>query len=114
MQNPRLLYCGVGLGGLRAECGGGKEGSMLLRHRWLAVSLAFLVAPLSVYGAKVGQRKPPMTGTAVPEFAPFEQTVIDYGYLTKCTAAVAAISKDGELVYSRGFGWRDSQKKQPT
>jgi CubicO group peptidase (beta-lactamase class C family) len=82
-------------------------------HRWFAVLFAFLLSPVVADAAKVGQRKPPMTGTAVPEFAPLEEAVIDYGYIIKCTAAVAAVSKDGELVYSRGFGWRDTQKKKP-
>ncbi len=58
--------------------------------------------------------KPPMTGTAVPEYAPLDRAVLDFGYLIKCTAATVAVSKDGELLYSRGYGWRDARKKQPT
>lgn len=76
-------------------------------------SSAILISALTIGGASFAQ-KPPMTGTAVPEFKPLDQAVLDYGYLVKCNAATVAVSKDGELLYSRGYGWRDARLKQPT
>ncbi len=31
-----------------------------------------------------------------------------------CTAATLAISKNGKLIYYRGFGWSDEVKQKPT
>jgi CubicO group peptidase (beta-lactamase class C family) len=73
----------------------------------LAVFLLFAVtAPAA------GPR--PVTGTAVPTFAPVDEALQDYMDRVGVQAATVAISRDGKLLYSRGYGWRDARKRTPT
>jgi N-acyl-D-amino-acid deacylase len=58
--------------------------------------------------------EPPITGTAVPEFEPLDEALLEFGKLIGAQAITVAVSKDRELLYSRGYGWRDANKKQPT
>jgi CubicO group peptidase (beta-lactamase class C family) len=74
---------------------------------------ALLIAMLPVATACAVQ-KVPITGTAVPEFVALDQGILDFMKLIGCQAVTLAISKDDELVYSRGYGWRDAFRKQPT
>ena len=78
-----------------------------------AVSIAVLLLALTTSVPTFAQ-KPPITGTAVPAYEPLDQAVLEFAKLIDSQAATVAVSKDGELLYSRGFGWRDARRKQPT
>lgn len=56
----------------------------------------------------------PTTGTAVPAFEPLDEAVLEFANLIGAQAVTVAVSKNRELLYSRGYGWRDVNKKQPT
>lgn len=54
------------------------------------------------------------TCTADPVFDDVEVEVKAYMRLARCQAAAVAVSRDGRLLLSRGYGWRDRDKRQPT
>ncbi len=56
----------------------------------------------------------PMTGTHVKRFAPIDKAVTKFMDKINCRAAAIAISHHGRILYSRGYGWKDKAKKQPT
>jgi N-acyl-D-amino-acid deacylase len=57
---------------------------------------------------------PPSTGTAAPEFASLDQVLLDFRDRIGCRAVTAAVSRQGKLLFSRGYGWSDPHKKKPT
>src|SRR5262245_28282586 len=57
---------------------------------------------------------PPITGTAVNGFEPIEKAAKQFMDRIDCQAMTVAISNNGTILYSRGFGWRDAARKQPT
>jgi len=63
---------------------------------------------------KTHSQSVPVTGKQVPAFAPFDKVVIDFMDTINATSASLAVAHDGKIVYSRGFGWSDEQKKEPT
>jgi CubicO group peptidase (beta-lactamase class C family) len=58
--------------------------------------------------------EPPITGQANPTFAKLDDVILAQMKLLDATAATVAISRDGKLLYSRGYGWSDEAKKMPT
>lgn len=56
----------------------------------------------------------PMTGEADPEFAPLDRIVLKALETVDCQAATAAVSREGCLLYSRGYGWKDRERVTPT
>jgi len=50
----------------------------------------------------------------VAEHAPLEHAVLEFMGRIDCNAATVAISRNGKLLYSRGYGWSDAHKKKPT
>jgi CubicO group peptidase (beta-lactamase class C family) len=56
----------------------------------------------------------PSTGKKVPAFEPVDKAITEFMDTIGCTAATVAISKNGKLLYSRGFGWSDEAKHKPT
>jgi CubicO group peptidase (beta-lactamase class C family) len=56
----------------------------------------------------------PITGSAVRDFAPLDQAVLDFMDRIDAQAATVAVSRQGKLLYSRGYGWSDAHKKKLT
>lgn len=86
---------------------------MLKRVCRSCVRLALLAVPLALARPSVAQTRP-LTGFAGPEYASLDQAVLEFLDRIDGPAAVAAISRQGKLVYSRGFGWSDAHQKKPT
>jgi N-acyl-D-amino-acid deacylase len=57
---------------------------------------------------------PPMTGKADPAFADLDREVLAFMERTRAQAAAVAVSRDGTLLYSRGYGHRDRARRAPT
>ena len=76
--------------------------------RWSAVMLVVVAF------VPQGRAAPPMTGKAVPAFADLDREMLAYVELTRAPAAAVAVRREGELLYSRGFGHRDRAGKTPT
>jgi N-acyl-D-amino-acid deacylase len=74
---------------------------------------AALVA-LLLFAAVAVAKDPPVTGEKVAGFEPIDQAVLDFMATIDATAATVAITKDGKLVYSRGYGYADEKKRKPT
>lgn len=78
-------------------------------RRPLVLFLAFaLVAPAA------DAKDPPVTGDKVPGYEAVDKAVLDFMALIDAQAATVAVSKDGKLLYSRGYGYADAAKKKPT
>jgi CubicO group peptidase (beta-lactamase class C family) len=75
--------------------------------------MLLLMVSATVRSPALAQTRP-MTGAAVPEYASLDRCVLEFMDQIDCTAATAAVSRDGKLLYSRGYGWRDAHSKKPT
>lgn len=84
--------------------------SFLILHCLCCASLpAWLPTPAP---AHLQGEKPPITGDAVPDVAPFDELLLNFLNENQISGAALAITKDGKLVYSRGFGWADPDAKE--
>jgi CubicO group peptidase (beta-lactamase class C family) len=73
-----------------------------------ALLAMLLLTPLTV------AKDPPVTGEKVAGFEGIDKAVIEFMTTIDAQAATVAVSKDGKLLYSRGFGYADAAKKKPT
>jgi CubicO group peptidase (beta-lactamase class C family) len=71
------------------------------------------LAALVLVAASAAAEDRPTSGTRVPGYDPVDQAVLKFMDQVDATAATVAVSRDGRTVYSRGFGWRDQDKKVP-
>jgi CubicO group peptidase (beta-lactamase class C family) len=81
--------------------------------RTLRYSLVVLCG-LCPTGGKGAAPDRPMTGKAVADFKPLDDAVLRFMDTVQAPAATVAVSRNGTLVYSRGYGWCDAAKKTPT
>lgn len=56
----------------------------------------------------------PVTGMDAPGVDLFDDVMVNAMRRIGCSAATLAIAERGTMVYSRGYGWRDMEKKVPT
>lgn len=56
----------------------------------------------------------PVRGPRAPKVELLDEVMLKYREEIGCTAATLAISKDGKVLYRRGYGWRDRVKTIPT
>ncbi len=56
----------------------------------------------------------PLTGTAVARFQPLDEAVLRFMDTVQAQAAAVAVSRDGKLLHTRGYGWRDAGRNTPT
>ena len=59
-------------------------------------------------------KDPPASGKAVAEYEAVEKAVLEHVSTVGAEAAAVAVSKDGKLLLSRGYGYADRAKKTPT
>jgi len=62
---------------------------------------------------KLPDTEHPVSGEPVPEFSAVDDLIAGFLLEHNVAGATVAVAKDGELVYSRGFGWADISKKLP-
>ncbi len=55
----------------------------------------------------------PITGTAVPRMVSYDQTIRDLMRKHGVPGGAVAVLRDGKLLYARGFGFADAEKKTP-
>src|SRR5579884_501166 len=84
----------------------------------LAAALSFAAAALlgvpdPAAGGKPKQKGVPVTGAAHPELAPFDKMMLAFLKEHHVPGAALAVAKDGRLVYARGFGHADLEKRTP-
>lgn len=56
----------------------------------------------------------PVTGKKVTGYEPIDQAVLEFMDQITCQGATVAISRDGKLLYSQGYGWCDQRRKKAT
>jgi CubicO group peptidase (beta-lactamase class C family) len=74
--------------------------------------IAFLLC-LSLSSTFAAAEDRPISGKKVPGFEPIDEVVLKHMDKIGCQAATIAISVDGRLHFSRGYGWSDEGKKTP-
>src|SRR4029078_12657012 len=57
--------------------------------------------------------KTPVTGAPMPGMGSFDQSVIDLMKKYNIPGGAIAFVRDGKLIYARGFGYADVEKKTP-
>lgn len=83
------------------------------RRQFLAGATA-LVAARCVHGQKNETRgQPPVTGLHEPGLESFDRMMLAFLAEHKLPGAALAVGKDGRLVYARGFGYANVDKKEP-
>jgi N-acyl-D-amino-acid deacylase len=75
-----------------------------------AILLAFT---LSSFLSSENPSKLPVTGEAVEDLDAFDTLVREFLMKHRAPGAALAVTKDGRLVYARGFGYADVEKKEP-
>jgi CubicO group peptidase (beta-lactamase class C family) len=75
--------------------------------------LSFLLVSTAL-PRRINAQRVPVTGAPVAEFANLDRVLMAFGGEIGCQAITIAISKDNELVYSRGYGWQDELRRRPT
>jgi N-acyl-D-amino-acid deacylase len=82
--------------------------------RLLLVGGVALLFALPAAGQDDNARKPevPITGKADPKFAKVDDLMVLMVTKFKLPGAVLAVARDGKLLYARGFGYADVDKKE--
>jgi N-acyl-D-amino-acid deacylase len=72
---------------------------------------AVLASALPAFAAEPGI---PATGKTGPDFASFDDMMLDFMKTNPgVPGAALAVARDGKLIYSRGFGYADRERKEP-
>jgi CubicO group peptidase (beta-lactamase class C family) len=74
--------------------------------------LIAVILCIALIGAQAAAEERPISGKKVPGFEPVDKAVLESMETIGCQAATIAVSKDGRLIYSRGYGWSDKEKKK--
>lgn len=76
---------------------------------------SFWAVALLVFGCGVlaSAEDRPVSGRNVAGFEAVDRAVLGFMDTLGCQAAVIAVAKDGQRLYSRGYGWSDEAKKTP-
>jgi N-acyl-D-amino-acid deacylase len=80
---------------------------MLTRRTFLASSVALALPRLA------RADDPPVTGVARPALKPFDELMTKFVAENAVPGAALAVTRHGKLVYARGFGYADREKKLP-
>src|SRR5262245_31604813 len=81
------------------------------RRAFLALA-AGLAARLPIV-AQTSDGKIPITGVANPNLDPFDTLMTSFVKENKVPGASLAVTRQGKLVYARGFGYADVDQKEP-
>lgn len=72
-----------------------------------------MLACLSLAHPSAVATEPPVTGTPVAGLEPLDAAVLSFMDTIGCRAATLAVAREGRLLLSRGYGWRDGAGWQP-
>jgi N-acyl-D-amino-acid deacylase len=73
----------------------------------------FLHASAAALFTGTGRSEEPATGEFHPGLAPFDTLMTDFIRTNQVPGAALAVSRHSKLVYARGFGYADAEKKSP-
>jgi CubicO group peptidase (beta-lactamase class C family) len=78
------------------------------------ITAAALVGGCAVTSAAPGNdASSPVTGDNDPKTVVFDAMMTDFMHKYQPPGAALAVTKDGRLVYARGFGYADMESKEP-
>jgi CubicO group peptidase (beta-lactamase class C family) len=80
----------------------------------IAATVVAAIARVSIGGDRLPAEAPTPTGTPVRAYAALDKAVMEFMDRNDCPAATAAVSLNNKPVFSRGYGWRDSQETKHT
>ena len=80
----------------------------------IAATLVAAIAQAAVAGDRLPGETPAPTGTPVRAYAALDKAVMAFMDRNDCPAATTAVSLNNKLVFSRGYGWRDSLETKHT
>src|ERR1700728_207395 len=80
----------------------------------IAAVVVAAIAPLAIGGDRLPSEAPTPTGTPVRAYAALDKAVMEFMDRNDCPAATAAVSLNNKLVFSHGYGWRDSLETKHT
>ena len=78
-----------------------------------AAILTILWVGTAAFGQAPREKTLPVSGVAVPDLKGFDDAVLKILKKHKLPGDVLAVTKDGRLVYARGFGYADREKETP-
>ena len=76
---------------------------------WIAITVTALSLMQTAHAEKL-----PRTGTANPDYEELDTAIVKFMETIDASAATVAVSKKDSILYSRGFGWKDTKKTIPT
>jgi N-acyl-D-amino-acid deacylase len=77
----------------------------------LLAAVGLLASPEGADGGKPKGGQLPITGSAHPDLASFDKMMLAFVKDNQVPGAALAVAEDGRLVYARGFGYADLEKK---
>ena len=93
------------------------ELGLLLRYKGVASVVAALLALVEFAAGQVAIELPggetPVTGTAQENLRPLDRMMLGFVKEHNVPGASLAVTKDGRLVYARGFGYADLARRLP-
>jgi N-acyl-D-amino-acid deacylase len=93
-----------------------KERTAPLARLWLVAAIALACSATGAFAsppATADRNDPPVTGRAEPKLAAFDRLMLSFLKEHQVPGAALAIARNGRLVYARGFGYADVEKKRP-
>lgn len=90
-----------------------KRNLMLNRRTFLATSSIAAMCARSAHASVTYLDDIPVSGTEVARLRSFDDLMLKMLREHDIPGATLAVAKDGELLYSRGFGWSDREARQP-
>jgi CubicO group peptidase (beta-lactamase class C family) len=82
--------------------------------RWRRLLCGIVCAVSLAAAPPLFAKTPTPTGTPERAYLPLEQAVMDFMDRCDCRSATAAVSRNGKLLFSRGYGWTDAVEKKRT
>lgn len=87
------------------------------RYHFPTICLLSIVSISSCASQILAQEEPsaeiPVSGAAVPELAALDNWALEFMKKHSVPGGQVSVMKDGKLVYARGFGYADREKKSP-
>jgi N-acyl-D-amino-acid deacylase len=82
---------------------------LLGRREFLGTAVGLAFTP---FAPAQSEKAAPITGSANPDLEPFDQLMTSFIEENKVPGAALAVTRRGRLVYARGFGFADVEKKE--
>jgi N-acyl-D-amino-acid deacylase len=89
-----------------------KPGSLTTRRQFLAVGTG-VVATVNVSAGQSDENKLVVTGESDRRMTAYDDLMHDFMREHRPPGAALAVARNGKLVYARGFGFADTEKKEP-